>query len=153
MANPVTSTDQAGGSQASGFGLVRFRQDGTIVFENWSAADSTSGKEARLLPRWPLVFSVLDNDGRRPAAYLPTLRFKGIDRPLVQVIEEISQEVVYTVRVRGSEFTPPVFRAGNYTVRCGQPGTSSWREIKKLPLPAGVKKVRLIDFSQPAPKY
>jgi len=151
VGNPEAVADQGSSSLSSGFGLVRFRPDGTIVFENRSAAPSTSAQEAGLLPGWPIVFSVLDNDGRRPAAYLPTLNFKGIDRPLVQIVEESSQEVVYSVRVRGSEFRPPVFRAGNYTIRCGQPGTSSWRELKKISsLPASVKKVMVIDFSQSA---
>ena len=152
MANPEANSDQGSSSLSSGFGLVRFRPDGTIVFENRSVAPSTSGQEAGLLPGWPVVFSVLDNDGRRPAAYLPTLKFKGTDRPLVQIVEESSREVIYSVRVRESQFRPPVFRAGNYTIRCGQPGTSSWRELKRISsLPASVKKVMLIDFSQPAP--
>ena len=151
VANPEANSDQGSSSLSSGFGLVRFRPDGTIVFENRSVAPSTSGQEAGLLPGWPVVFSVLDNDGRRPAAYLPTLKFKGTDRPLVQIVEESSREVIYSVRVRESEFRPPVFRAGNYTIRCGQPGTSSWRELKKISsLPASVKKVIVIDFSQSA---
>jgi len=151
VANPEATGDQDSSGLSSGFGLVRFRPDGTIVFENRSVAPSTSSQEAGLLPGWPVVFSVLDNDGRRPAAYLPTLKFKGLDRPLVQIVEEARQEVVYTVRVRGNEFRPPVFRAGNYTIRCGQPGTSSWRELKKISsLPASVKKAMVIDFSQSA---
>ncbi|HNT00477.1 MAG TPA: hypothetical protein PKJ80_00465 [Candidatus Saccharicenans sp.] len=152
VANPEASADQSGSNLSSGFGLVRFLPDGKIIVENRSVTASTSLKEAGPIPGWPVVFSVLDNEGRRPAAYLPTLKFKGLDRPLVQIVEEARQEVVYTVRVRGSEFRPPVFRAGNYTIRCGQPGTSSWRELKKISsLPASVKKVMLIDFSQPAP--
>ena len=148
VANPVASPDDRSSSNTSGFGLVRFRQDGTIVFENWLAENPGQVKTAGPLPGWPVACSPLDNDGRRPAGYLPVLRFKGIDNPVVQVVEETSREIVYTLRIRGNEFRPPVFRAGNYTVRCGQPGTGNWKELKKISsLPAGVKKVRLVDFT------
>jgi hypothetical protein len=82
----------------------------------------------------------LDNDGRRPAGYLPVLRFKGIDNPVVQVVEEASREIIYTLRIRGNEFRPPVFQAGNYTVRCGQPGTGNWKRAQKNQFSAGGSK-------------
>lgn len=152
VANPVASLADRSSSNTSGFGLVRFRQDGTIVFENWPAENPGQAKDAGPLPGWPVVCSLLDNDGRRPAGYLPVLRFKGIDNPVVQVVEEASGEIVYTLRIRGNEFRPPVFRAGNYTVRCGQPGTGNWKELKKISsLPAGAKKVRLVDFTSRPP--
>jgi len=150
VANPVASPDNQSWGNPSGFGLVRFKHDGTIVFENWPAENPGQMKAADPLPGWPVVCSLLDNDGRRPAGYLPVLRFKGIDNPVVQVVEEASREIIYTLRIRGNEFRPPVFQAGNYTVRCGQPGTGNWKELKKISsLPAGVKKVRLVDFTSP----
>jgi len=148
----VASLADRSSSNTSGFGLVRFRQDGTIVFENWPAENPGQAKDASPLPGWPVVCSLLDNDGRRPAGFLPVLRFKGIDNPVVQVVEEASREIIYTLRIRGNEFRPPVFQAGNYTVRCGQPGTGNWKELKKISsLPAGAKKVRLVDFTSRPP--
>ena len=48
---------------------------------------------------------------------MPTLRITGMDCPVVQVIDEASQEVVYTIRTAGSSFRPPVRKAGVYTVK------------------------------------
>ena len=39
---------------------------------------------------------------------------------MVQVVDETTGEVVYTLRIRGREFSPKVFRAGTYTLRVGE---------------------------------
>ncbi|MDD8020901.1 MAG: hypothetical protein PHU81_06935 [Acidobacteriota bacterium] len=152
VANPSATADGGEGHEASGFGLVRFKKDGTIIFENWSVTQGMSWPGSSLLSGWPISSSFLENEGRRPAAYLPSLRFKGLDHPVVQVVEERSQEVIYTLRIKENEFRPPVFRAGTYSVCCGEPGTDNWKEIKKLTsLPAGVKKIKVVDFSADLP--
>lgn len=56
------------------------------------------------------------NYGRKGTHFLPTLKFNLPD-PVVQVVDESNQEVVYTLRVSGTEFAPHVFKAGNYTVK------------------------------------
>jgi hypothetical protein len=61
-----------------------------------------------------------DNDGREPAAYLPELIFKGIGNPVVQIIEESTGDVLYTTRVRGSNYRPKVYAKGKYTIRVGE---------------------------------
>lgn len=61
-----------------------------------------------------------DNDGRVPVAWLPELVFEGTTDPVVQVIEEQSREVLYTLRVPGDRFRPPVFGMGTYTVKIGR---------------------------------
>ena len=52
-----------------------------------------------------------DNDGRKVAGYLPELVFEGGANPVVQVIEEATGEILYTVRARGTASsrasTPP----------------------------------------------
>ena len=39
--------------------------------------------------------------------------------PVVQVVEESTQEVVYTLRIKGTSFRPKVFSLGAYTVHVG----------------------------------
>jgi hypothetical protein len=56
------------------------------------------------------------NYGRKGSHFLPTLKFNVAD-PVVQVIDESNNEIVYTLRVSGTEFAPHVFKEGNYTVR------------------------------------
>ena len=57
-----------------------------------------------------------DNYGREAAAYLPLIQVSGTVNPVVQVIDESSKEVVYTLRIKGREFRPKVFKDGTYTV-------------------------------------
>ncbi|MEX2044083.1 MAG: hypothetical protein WD941_01945, partial [Opitutus sp.] len=70
-------------------------------------------------PGWPIAISQTDNYGRAAAAWLPRLRCNTLD-PVVQVVDEANGEVVYTLRIKGREFSPKVFRDGSYTVRVGE---------------------------------
>jgi len=45
------------------------------------------------------------------------IRVSGQSDSVVQVIEERTGEVVYTIRIRGREFSPKVFAKGAYTLR------------------------------------
>ena len=61
-----------------------------------------------------------DNDGRKPWGYLPTLQIQGADSAVVQVVEDSTGEILYTVRTPSSSFNPPVFAAGKYTIKVGK---------------------------------
>ena len=65
-------------------------------------------------------FKMSDNDGRDPTAYLPELSFKGIENPVVQVIEELTGDVLYTTRVKSKNYRPKVYTNGKYTIRVGE---------------------------------
>ena len=45
-----------------------------------------------------------------------------MEDPVVQVIEELTGKVVYTLRINGRTFRPKVFDKGVYTVKVGEPG-------------------------------
>jgi alkaline phosphatase D len=118
----------------SGFGILRFRRkDMTITFESWPIYDAeTPVAEHRQHPRWPKTVPVTDNYNRTPAAWLPTLRIKGMERPVLEVIREDTGELVYARRLATAELRPPVFAQGRYTVRIGEPGTTRVRILKGL---------------------
>jgi hypothetical protein len=61
-----------------------------------------------------------DNDGRKPAAWLPRLAFLDVAEPVVQVIEDASGEILYTIRIDGEAFQPPVFSESPHSVRAGR---------------------------------
>ena len=82
-----------------------------------------------------------DNYSRKAAAYLPALRFSGMENPVVQIIDESDGEIVYTLRIKGNEYRPKVFKEGSYTVRAGEPGTERMKTIEHVrSLEAGVEK-------------
>jgi len=105
---------------ADGYGLARFYKDSQeVVFECWPRFSDVSKGDSQQFPGWPRRYKMADNDGREAVAYLPELRFRGISNPVVQVIEESSGEILYTIRVKGTRYRPKVYKKGTYTVRVG----------------------------------
>lgn len=149
VTNPVEGEQLSFDKGPAGFGLVTFdRTTRRITFESLKRPEDTEISELKLYPGWPVAFAQLENEGRKPVAYLPVLKIKGLENPVVQVVEERTGQIVYSLRISGTEFRPVVFRAGNYTVRCGEPGTEHWKEIKGIAsLPGTVEKTRVIDFN------
>ncbi len=118
-ANPPQIQDEK--QRADGYGLVRFkRSTREITFECWPRFSDSSQGDSAQFPGWPITVSQTANDGRKPVAWLPLLKFKDLQNPVVQVVEESTGEIVYTMRTTGQEFQPPVYRAGKYTVHYGQ---------------------------------
>jgi hypothetical protein len=116
-------------AKTSGLGVVRFKKSArTITFECWAySADVT--KPGTQMETWPVTVSQFDNYGRKPAAYLPTLKISGVKDPVVQVFEEKTGELVYAYRLRGSTARPFVFALGNYTVKAGDPDANRWKTV------------------------
>jgi hypothetical protein len=114
--------------KATGYNIVRFNKAvRAITLETWPRyADPKSGRQYE---GWPITIRQIDNYGRKAAAYLPRLNVRGMKDPVVQVIEEASGEVVYTLRIDGNEFRPKVFARGKYTVKVGEPGTSRLKTL------------------------
>ncbi|MBW3543051.1 MAG: metallophosphoesterase [Planctomycetes bacterium] len=117
-ANPENIGDEK--KRADGYGLVRFnKKDRTVTFECWPRfSDARQGDQAQF-PGWPMTIASDANDGRKVAGYLPELVFEGDENPVVQVIEEASGEILYTIRAPGGRFQPRVYSKGKHTVKVG----------------------------------
>lgn len=109
------------GQRAAGYGLVRFNTDTRkIKIECWPRGVDVTSKRAEQYKGWPIEIDQMDNYGREAIAYLPEIRVTGMKNPVVQVIYEPDQEVVYTLRIKGDQFKPKVFKDGQYTVKIGE---------------------------------
>jgi len=107
--------------RAAGYGIARLnRETRQIEFANWPRQVNPRKPGAKPYDGWPVRFTQLDNYGRKPVAYLPTLEIPGAPDPVVRVVDQESQEVVYTLRIKGNSFRPAVFRKGLYTVFIGE---------------------------------
>ena len=117
--------------KATGYNIVRFNKvDRSITLETWPRyADPTDPKTGTQYPGWPITVKQTDNYGRKAVAYLPTLNVSGMNDPVIQIIEEATGEVVYTLRIKGAEFQPKVFARGKYKVHIGEPGTSKFKTL------------------------
>ncbi len=117
-ANPPDRKDEK--QRADGYGIVRFnKKTHQMVFECWPRFCNVKDGDKAQFPGWPISASVDSNDGRTVAGYLPELAFSSLNNPVVQVIEQASGDVLYTVRVQGNRFQPRVYKAGAYTVKYG----------------------------------
>lgn len=140
VANPDGDTGKEPGDlhdKMPGYGIVKFDNvDRTITMEIWprftDPKDSTTGGQ---YPGWPKTIDMFDNYGRKAVAWLPQLNVTGMTDPVVQVIDEKSGEIVYTVRIKGNQFKPKVFAKGVYTIKVGEP------ETEKMRVFAGVEAV------------
>jgi len=108
-------------NRGDGYALIRFRKsDRKITFECWPRfADLSKGDTAQY-PGWPITIHMFDNDGRKPTGYLPELRFQDVTDPVVQVIDEVNNEILYTRRIIGDRIRPPVFSDGEFTIKVGR---------------------------------
>ncbi|MFQ6097650.1 MAG: hypothetical protein ACE5O2_07975, partial [Armatimonadota bacterium] len=120
--------------KGDGYGIVRLHKDRqTITVECWPHdADPTRGGSQ--FEGWPIELSLEDLDGRKPVAWLPDLRIRGLPDAVVQTVDESTGEVVKTTRARDGRHRPGVFKAkGRYTLRVGEPGTKAgMREFEGL---------------------
>ena len=110
-----------GNHNGAGFGLARFKKSTReITMECWPRHIDVTNSDARQYPGWPVTIKQEDNYGRAPMAYLPTLKITGQKHPVVQVIDEYVNEIVYTLRINGLTWRPKVFKQGVYTIRVGE---------------------------------
>ncbi len=122
-ANPEDRNDET--KRADGYGVCRFRKsDQTAVFECWPRFADVSKGDGQQFPGWPLKIRMRENDGRKVAGLLPGFVLQGTDRPVIQVQDKQSGEILYSVRAdNGTRM--PVYRKGTYIVRIGSDGPTA----------------------------
>lgn len=135
VSNPVVSGHEPARlyDRAPGFGIIRFNKPNrTITMECWPRYADPTDSTAQQYPGWPVTISMFDNYGRKAVAWLPLLKFSGATSPVVQVVDEHSGEVVYTVRANGDSFQAKVFKQGYYTLNVGEPGTERMKTLYRV---------------------
>ncbi|KKM97873.1 hypothetical protein LCGC14_1163670 [marine sediment metagenome] len=107
--------------KSSGFGMVTFDQtERTIKMEAFRfLADIDRDSEENCFPGWPLTINQMDNDGRRPFGYLPRLQLKRSDQ-ILKIINEDTEELVLSMRIKGNSFIPAIFDLAKYTLIIGE---------------------------------
>ncbi len=114
-----------------GYAIVRVNKTPrTYTVECWPR-HADPDKDAQY-EGWPVTISQLDNYGREAQAYLSTLIMSNTTDPVVQVIHEDTDEILYTLRIKGTEFRPKVFQDGTYTVKILDPEQNKAVKVKGL---------------------
>lgn len=136
-ANPHDSQSSGGGYSMALFN----KKNRSITFQSW-AADADVSKGDKQFKGWPKTIKQWDNDGRKVVGKLGTISIEGLDNPVLQVVAEDDGEVLYTLRLQGNSFTPPVYAKGSYTVNIGN-GKPDAKSVKGLKIGGDPVKVKL----------
>ncbi|MDX1700272.1 MAG: alkaline phosphatase D family protein [Melioribacteraceae bacterium] len=119
--------------RATGYGIIRLaRTTRDVTFECWPRWVDPSDTNAEQYPGWPVKINQDDNFASRQTEFLPRLIVNNYDGPIVQVIDESNNEIVYTKRILGKSFDPPLIKRGTYTIRVGELGTHKEKVFKNI---------------------
>jgi hypothetical protein len=114
--------------RVTGYGIVTFHpSEQRIEVECWPRHVDPAAPGARQYEGWPVAVDAGSGDGREPEGFLPTVRTLGLRDPVVEVVDG-GGGVLYTRRVLGTSFRPPVFGPGPHRVRVGDPDSGTWQE-------------------------
>ncbi|MEE2825584.1 MAG: metallophosphoesterase family protein [Planctomycetota bacterium] len=107
-------------TRSAGYGVLRLNtKTREITMECWPRNVDITLPETEQYPGWPRTISQVDNYSPRSWGELGTLTF-DVDNPVVQLIDAASNEVLYTIRVKGKTFTPKAPQSRAFTVKAGQ---------------------------------
>lgn len=118
-ANPPNIKNER--QRADGYGVVRFnKRSGQITLECWPRFSDAKNGDSEQFAGWPITVPVSGNDGRKVVGWLPELIFSEGTRPVVQVTNDDTGEVLYTVRALANRFQPRVYSSAKHSVRIGK---------------------------------
>ena len=135
VSNPIANGIQptAINHRATGYGIISFdRATRKITIANWPRWVDAAKPGAQPYPGWPITIHQLDNGLPARGLTLGMQSAPGMKDPVVQVINEASKEIEYTVRIQGSSFEPKVRAKGAYTVRFFDPDGSAAKVYRGL---------------------
>lgn len=106
-------------TRSAGFGIVKLNTaKRTITMECWPRNVDITDPKTSQYPGWPRTISQFDNYNPPSWGKAGEIAFNVAD-PVVQVIDEASKEVLYTVRVKGKTFQPHLPKEKTFTLKAG----------------------------------
>ncbi|MDR5729231.1 MAG: twin-arginine translocation pathway signal protein [Terriglobia bacterium] len=103
-----------------------------ITITEWPRWVDPSKPGAKPYGGWPITIDQIDNGLRGAEWQLDLIETPGFRDPVVQVQDEASGEIIYTLRINGESFTPLVRNPGIYTVLAYDPDGFYHKEWKGL---------------------
>ncbi|HEX4168161.1 MAG TPA: alkaline phosphatase D family protein [Bryobacteraceae bacterium] len=108
--------------RSPGFGIIELERDTrAITISLWPRRIDSREPGARQAPGWPVRIQQLDNGWSSCEWELPPVRAPHLRDFCIEVHDQKNGEWLYTLRVKGEEFTAPVRHAGFYSVRVFDP--------------------------------
>ncbi|NVK51929.1 MAG: alkaline phosphatase D family protein [Flavobacteriaceae bacterium] len=135
--------------RATGYGIVRLnKRTREIILECWPRSANPANGNKDQYKGWPITIKQEQNYGRKAASYLPELRINGVENPIVQVIDETINEILYTIRINGKTFKPKVFnKSHTYTLKIGL-STNNFKIVKRNLSPLKKETFLVININE-----
>lgn len=134
--------------KASGYGIARFdKNERTIRIECWPRWAKPADGDGNQFPGWPLTIQQEDNYVPAGEFFLRRIRVTGMIDPVVQVVREDTGELLYALRIKGTEHRPRVPEEGPYSVYVGEPGTKDWRLLSEERVVGKGEEEILVSFN------
>ena len=107
-------------TRSAGWGLVRLnKKTREITMECWPRNVDVTDPSAEQYPGWPRTISQFDNYDPPSWGKLGELTF-DVEDPVVQLADADTGEILYTVRVNGTTFTPGAPKGKRFVVKAGR---------------------------------
>ncbi|WP_162183651.1 alkaline phosphatase D family protein [Wocania ichthyoenteri] len=117
-----------------GYGIVKLTKSSRdITMECWpryvDPTDPTTGEQ---YVGWPKTINMEDNYAKKAYKWLPTIKVSDVNNTVVQVVNENTNEIIYTLRINGKQYDPKVFEDGKYSVIVSDPDFNLKKVYKGL---------------------
>ena len=137
-------------SKGLGHSIIRFnKRKREITFEAYPRFQNIT-QPIKQFPGLPKTIRQWDNDGRKIQGYLPKVKVEGLSKPILQVINETNNEILYTFRLKENSFLPPIYdKKSNYTIKVGKDFPQKKKKNIKVDI-TGKKEIlfKLEDFTE-----
>lgn len=132
--------------KANGYGVVKFnKRTREIVMENWPRWANPE-KDAPYFG-WPVQVKQAQNYGKKTYGYIANLQVKGMDKPVIQVINMDNDEIYYSIRLSSPSSNIKVFEKGTYKLRVGDPDLDNWEIIEGLEAKIKVEDAKRVSVN------
>lgn len=107
-------------TRSAGYGIVRINtRNREITMECWPRNVDITSSNAKQYPGWPRTISQFDNYQPPSWGKMKEYQFDHVN-PVIQLIDNANNEILYTVRAEGSSFTPHAPRNKEFTIKAGK---------------------------------
>ena len=135
VSNPLFTNKQPSQlyDRAAGYGIVRFHKNKrTIKMECWPRGANPENGDVEQYDGWPITIKQTDNFAKHSKLFLPKIKVEGLTNPVIQIIEQATNTIVSTIRIKGNEYQPKVLKQGAYIIKVSEPDNNLLKEIKDI---------------------